>query len=224
MTESEYFKSVNPELRKMGNIYKVGNKKLGNDTIIFNMHPATNCISKKLGLCQLKNPNHCYAWMDEKQYKKVLAYRQRQHKVWKGDNIEKIVKDFIHIKQVRPRIKYIRFNESGDITNLTDIQDLNYIAKQLKPYGITVYTYTSRYDMFKHNNITLVDNLVINGSGFMVHNEFRVVDKSILERDITNGLICRGACIDCVYCKTKLNKIIYEELRIRGKSVKGVNQ
>ena len=84
MTESEYLKSIHPEFRKMGNVFKIGNKKIGNDTIIFNMTPAHQCISKSLGFCQLPNTNNCYALRDENQYKQVLVYRKRQSKYWKN--------------------------------------------------------------------------------------------------------------------------------------------
>ncbi len=206
MTESEYLKSIDPKFRKMGNVFKIGNKKIGNDTIIFNMQPAYRCISKILGLCQLPNTNMCYALRDEHKYKQVLVYRKRQQKYWVDAPIDTILKDIIHIKQVRPKIRYIRFNESGDITNLNDIKKLNHIANVLKEHDILVYTYTARSDLFKRNTITLSDNLVINGSGFMVHNEFRVVkDYKILYPN----LLCSGKCIDCIYCKTRMNKVIY---------------
>ena len=213
MTKSEYFKSIDHNLKKLGNIYKVGNKRLGDDTIIFNIQPASMCISKRLNLCQLKNPNSCYAWMDEKRYKNVKEYRLRQRTAWNKFNTDIILNDFIHIKQVRPKIKYIRFNESGDIRNLSDIRRLNYIANKLKPYGVLVYTYTARRDI-NFNHITLSDNLVINGSGFMVHNNFKVIDGAYGAS--TPGLLCCGKCIECVYCKIRLNKTIYVPLTTNG--------
>lgn len=215
MIESEYLKSINPKYRKLGNIFKVGNKKIGNDTIIFNMQPAYRCISKILGLCQLSNSNNCYALRDEHQYKQVLEYRKRQQKYWKDAPIDIILKDIIHIKQVRPKIKYIRFNESGDIIDLLDINKLNYLANKLKDHDILVYTYTARSDIFKRNTITLSDNLVINGSGFMVHNNFKVITEPLH----TTGLLCVGHCKECVYCKTRLNKVIHVEFISNKKKV-----
>ena len=64
----EYFKSIDKRFKYLGNIFKLGNKKIGINTIIFNMSDAKHCISKKLGLCQLKNVNNCYALLFERLY------------------------------------------------------------------------------------------------------------------------------------------------------------
>ena len=149
----EYFKSIDKRFKYLGNIFKLGNKKIGINTIIFNMSDAKHCISKKLGLCQLKNVNNCYALLSERLYKNVYEYKLRQKEYWLKANKEVILQDIIHIKQVRPFIKYLRINESGDINNLKDIQVLNYLANNLKQYGVLVYTYTARSDIFKDNNI-----------------------------------------------------------------------
>ena len=61
---------------------KKGNKKIGTNTLIFNMCSATDCPSKKRGLCQLPDTKYCYAFGAEIRYKAVLAYRRRQEKAW----------------------------------------------------------------------------------------------------------------------------------------------
>jgi len=64
--------------------FKRGNKKLGKDTLIFNMTSATNCPSKRLGLCQLKGrcESKCYALRAEKRFPAVLEYREEQAGDW----------------------------------------------------------------------------------------------------------------------------------------------
>ena len=61
--------------------------------------------------------------------------------------------------------------------------------------------------------------LVINGSGFMVDNEYRVVKKNERENeyntleDISNKRDCICDCTRCRYCLEKNRFILIEELR-----------
>ena len=63
-----------------GFYYTIGNKKIGNDTLIFNMGSATDCPSKKLGLC--RHCDKCYALKAERQYPQVRPFRDRQADYW----------------------------------------------------------------------------------------------------------------------------------------------
>ena len=92
--------------------YTIGNKKIGKDTLIFNMGSATNCPSKKLGLC--KHCDKCYALKAEKMYPQVLPFRQKQEKYWLNTSIDLIIDDFVLALTKHKNIKYVRFNESGD--------------------------------------------------------------------------------------------------------------
>lgn len=207
MTNSKYYKTTNKDLNKLVKdkpVFKTGNLKIGYNTIIFNLTPASKCISKKLGLCQLQNTNNCYAYKVEKQYKSVLNYRNRQLKYWLNVSVHQFIKDIGNIvNNSKIKIKYLRFNESGDINNKNDILKIDFIAKWLKSeYGIITYLYTARSDLLPI--LTKCQNVVINGSGFMVHNKYIAVDNNIDKYKLK----CIGNCNKCNMCKNRLNKTI----------------
>ncbi len=86
-----------------------GNKKIGNDTLIFNMNSATDCPSKRLGLCDIEG-GKCYAMKAEKQYPAVLPYRRKQQRYWEEYAADEIANELAAlIKRKRSPIKYIRF-------------------------------------------------------------------------------------------------------------------
>lgn len=200
MTNSKYFKSSNKKLNELNKdkaVFKTGNLKIGYNTLIFNLGPAKKCISAKLGLCQLKNHKTCYAYRDECRYPTVLKYRNRQLKYWDKSSVHQFILDVgTIIKKSRVKIKYLRFNESGDIRHLNDLHKINFIAKWLKrEYDITTYLYTARKDLI--NQLKQVKNVIINGSGFMVHNNFTAVYY------FTGKNICPANCGSCTKCKTR---------------------
>jgi hypothetical protein len=165
-----------------------GNRKIGNDTLIFNMTPATNCPSKKLGLCKL--PEKCYAMKAERCYPQVLPYRKRQEWAWKDLTIKEFysyVSDFI-----KPGIKYFRFSESGDFRTQEDVDKMSELAELLKKDKVRVYGYTARSDL-NYRNIS--NNIIVNGSGFMVSNSFTATLKP-------KGIVCGGNCRVCKKCKS----------------------
>lgn len=189
-----------------------GNRKVGKDTLIMNITSATDCASRARGLCQIP-PGACYALRDEHRYPDTLPYRRRQTKIWDALSPEEIAEDIRVIVQRRRGvpIKYLRMQESGDFRNLGDLMKLSAIADLLKG-AVTVYTYTARRDLVgKAPRIS--SNLVINGSGFMADNNFKVVN----EDQVRPGPKCRGlvggGCYGCFLCKTKGKRVIQEVLR-----------
>jgi hypothetical protein len=146
---------------------KIGNLKIGRDTAIINMGSALLCPSDKLGLC--KCSLICYAKKAERQYPAVLPYRNRQADYWINNTAEKISADINNYIKNKKGIKFIRFNESGDFYGQECVEKLKYIADHL---SLIVYTYTAREDLIFDN---LPGNLVINGSCFLISNEFRAV-------------------------------------------------
>ena len=174
---------------------KIGNHKIGTDTIIFNMGATDNCPSKELGLCQVKDI--CYAKKAERQYKNVILYRKRQEQQWLNYSAEEIANG-IKSSIGRRNIKYFRVNESGDFYTQNCVEKLKKVA-ELSP-ELIVYTYTARKDLNFEN---LPKNLIINGSGFMISNEFIPV-KSFSG----DNKKCAGNCRNCNLCKiSKNNKI-----------------
>ena len=175
-----------------------GNNKLPKSTAIFNMGSACTCASDLLGLCEVSNI--CYAKKAEKMYKAVLPYRHRQQQYWLNCSAETFADQFIEtIQAKRNKVKYLRFNESGDFFTQDCVDKLEQIATILRCLPVFVYTYTARTDLNYHN----CKNLVVNGSNFMVHNLFKPVAKFTgLSRQ------CLGNCKLCELCTKNRNYII----------------
>jgi len=181
-----------------------GNTKLPKTTAIFNMSSATDCPSLKKGLCSaiIDGKIVCYALRPEKFRPTVLPYRKRQEKYWKDITAEKFVEEFI-TANARKRKPYnaIRFNEAGDFHTQKCITKAEKIATMLKPYRIKCYTYTARKDL----SYKKIDNLVVNGSGFMrdnIKNEFKIVKKDASDKPADYAL-CVGDCKICSRCMVK---------------------
>ena len=172
------------------------------------MGSAQKCISRVLGLCQLKNENDCYAYKAEKQYPNVFPYREEQRVFWRGTSSLKIAIQFKRsISRRRTETRYIRINESGDIKDSMDIVKLEKIAKFLGlSLGTTTYLYTARRDM-KEELMNNLKHVVKNGSGFMLDNEFRVVEKFTGKH-----AKCNQDCRTCNLCKKKLGIVIEQEM------------
>jgi hypothetical protein len=190
-------------MNELKNLISFGNKKLSKEIAIFNMQPAKNCSSKKLGLCKVCKI--CYANKAEYLYPSVLPYRLRQEKYWSNTDASKFVNDFLlAIANKKTKVKYLRISESGDFNCQSDIDKLVLIANKLKKYNIQVYTYTARTDL----NFENIENLVVNGSGFLVSNNFSAVPQ-LPETLNKNEKICKGNCRLCKLCTKKNNNTIY---------------
>lgn len=176
---------------------RFGNRKLPVTTAVFNICSATDCPSKALGMCQVINAGHrCYALRDEQFYSGPLGYRRRQERLWDSLTAEEFAEQFLALVQRRRTpTKALRLNEAGDFRTQADVDKASAIAEILKAYGIVVYCYTARRDLSFWDVST---NLVVNGSGFRVHGEFKFVrDRS----EIPSGYgLCRGSCRTCARC------------------------
>lgn len=131
-------------------MFKFGNKKLGDDTVIFNLGTAKNCPSKKLGMCNaIKCGARCYALKAEIQYPRTVPnYRVHQLEYWDATGDDEILEDISsRIKRRRKPTRYFRFNESGDFRTQQDVNRLSKITEGLKGEGLTVYGYTARRDL-----------------------------------------------------------------------------
>jgi len=177
-----------------------GNMKLPTTTAIFNLCSATDCPSIKLGLCQAFNDKGrciCYALNAERRFSDtVLPYRRRQEKVWDSLSAVDFAAQFMVIINRRlTDTTALRFDESGDFRSQADVDKLSDIAMLLSHHGIVVYGYTARKDLDFSN---VHSNLVINGSGFKVHGEFRMIPKRS-DRPKGYGMCC-GDCRKCTRC------------------------
>jgi len=198
---------------------KRGNLKVGRDTLIINMGPATNCPARYL--CKVRED--CYALRDEKFYGPgVLKYRQQQQRFWKSSNTVKIRWHFNKLfalhPELRAEIKYLRFNESGDFWSQDCIDKLNVIAAHLRDtFGIITYGYTARADLIEHLRIC---SFLVKGSGYDIgNNGMTIVIDNISE--LPEGFeICPGKCAECDLCKVdnKINIAFFNHVKPVRKS------
>ncbi len=179
---------------------KRGNSKLAKDTFVINITSYTDCPSRHLGFCTLGN--RCYARNPELRFNQTLPYRRLQEFIWDNTTAESIASQIIDMqKSAYKKAQYLRFSESGDFKCQNDIAKMDCIAKMIKPYGLITYGYTARRDLDYSN----VENMIVNGTGFMVANRIKLVT----EYDNSMELQCHSNCRVCDYCKTAGNKIIH---------------
>ena len=183
----------------------LGNKKLPKTTAIFCITGAYKgtCPSAKLGLC--KHVDICYARkMEERYHHRLIPFRKRQTKYWDKVNARQFVRDLLEANSKRKsvnKLTALRMSESGDFRNQKDFNKVNSIANQLKKHGIRVYTYTARKDL---NFSKLSENFTLNGSEFMIDNNFYVVGKD----EKVNGPVCPADCKICTMCQQKKGRNI----------------
>jgi len=179
------------ELDALGSsLFKLGNKKLGEDTIVFNMTSGHDCPSRDHCDCK----DHCYAVADEKLWKTPLAYRRRQTVFWDTLNAKEFVDRM-------PIPRFFRFSEAGDFRTQKDVDKMAEIALLLRlEHGIWTYGYTNQaqFDFSE-----LEQNATVNGHGFLVSN--RVVIKA---KPKTTDDICPGNCRYCDWCKESTGRTI----------------
>jgi len=188
-------------------LFSFGNRKLPSTTMVFNITAATDCKSDSLNLCQLANSNACYAKKAERMYKAVLPYRRKQAEFWDRCTAQSFVTELLQNKGKR-KIKHLRLNEAGDFRSQKDILKAEKIAKMLKMHGIQTYCYTARKDL----DFSKCNTLVVNGSGFMVHNSFTVFPRKTDLTKLTGTKICARNCRICNMCMNKSNLKIVTEL------------
>lgn len=180
-------------------MFKKGNKKLPKSILIFNMGPAHGCPSDELGFCKVAKV--CYAKKAERTWPVVKSYRERQKKFWLSCSVDTFVREVLRFR----KIKYFRFNESGDFFSQKCVDKAEKIARKLKKHGITTYTYTARRDLDFSN----CRELVVNGSGFMVHNNFSVQSKEEWENAEVK---CSQDCSICKLCMKKRGLTIIQRV------------
>lgn len=196
-----------------------GNTKIGPDTLVFNMTSATDCPSRRLGLCQLSNPHDCYAMRPEIFRPGTLPYRRRQARYWNMTGIDKIILDFLCLLIKHPslkRIRYIRFSESGDFASQWDVDKLDLVAWRLNNrlavlpgYGPLVwYGYSARSDL----DFSRCMALLVKGSGHDHGNNGTCIVRPLTASEKSRRyyfeqgmryLVCPGKCYGCRICKTR---------------------
>lgn len=216
---------------------KFGNNKLPNNTLIINMGSATHCPSAERALCDLAASKSCYALRDENQYPQPLPYRNRQQEYWLGNEAETIAFELLEaISHKRSAVKYVRWNEAGDLHGPECVEKLIKIAK-LTP-NLVHYLYTHRTDLL--DDLTeRPRNLVVQVStsslaeaseytkqgfnSFFTDTTISIAHKKdtptqtahelgtqlLKAKHGPKALICKWDCSICSLCKVNGNKVIH---------------
>lgn len=209
--------NVNPRL-----VITYGNAKLPKTTAIINLGSWFNCPGRKDGFCELCKV--CYDKYPEVMYKERIRSRIENEIYWRGLTAEELAKEISeelieHNKHTKKyKVNLIRFGEVGDLRDQKDLEKLIKLSDLIYNHtGIKSYVYT-------HNNKLNFNqerkHLTINGSGFMVDNEYKVLLKSKIKEefknlfDLNNKRECICDCNNCSYCSENSGYVIIEELRL----------
>ena len=189
----------------------LGNKKLPKTTAVLNVCPASMCPSRVLGLCQLRdNGSGCYAVREERAWANTcMPSRFAMMGYWDTNDAWTIARDILAYNEAkRTKIRALRINECGDFRHFGDVEKAEMLARYLARHGIIAYCYTARRDL----DFSDCEHLVVNGSGWMVHNRFQVAyalstpEKGKWLAADKNGekvecaYVCPGDCRKCSVC------------------------
>lgn len=207
---------------------KIGNEKIGDDTIIINTNHALNCYCSKKGYCNMNED--CYAKKSSNTFVNSCLYNLAAEINFKNLSVEKIITDIeLVIKTADTDIKFIRFNEAGDFISYDMFKKANKIATYFKnKYDIVSYSYTHNIEL--KDNIKDIDNsnIVLNYS-YDVKTSLDVkkcivINKSDIYNYINdnNYVVCGGVCSNCSYCKNKKEKRAVIFVNHKNKSTKKI--
>lgn len=188
--------------------FSIGNNKIGDDTLIFNVSSATLCPSALKGYC--KQCKNCYARSDELRHSSSLLrgvlslYKLLKYPI---DNIINSTIKAVKSSKKAKNCLFVRYNSNGDILNNEILKIMNKLTVELKKAtNIKVaYTYTHN----KNLNLLLSPSIVFNLSDVDNKGVKSTIvaykwDKKYL--DDSNYVICSGNCKNCPYCKNKNDK------------------
>lgn len=207
---------------------KIGNEKIGDDTIIINTNHALNCYCSKKGYCSMKK--ECYARKSSNTYINSCLYNLAAEVNFKKLSVEKIIADIeAIIKTADTDIKFIRFNEAGDFISYDMFKKADKIAAYFKNnYDIMSYTYTHNIELEDYIKDIDNSNIVLNYS-YDVKTSLDVKKCIVINKsDIYNYLndnnyvICGGVCSNCSYCKNKNEKRTVIFVNHKNKSTKKI--
>lgn len=207
---------------------KIGNEKIGDDTIIINTNHALNCYCSKKGYCSMKKD--CYAKKSSNTYINSCLYNLAAEVNFKKLSVEKIIADIeAIIKTADTDIKFIRFNEAGDFISYDMFKKADKIAAYFKNnYDIISYTYTHNIELEDYIKDIDNSNIVLNYS-YDVKTSLDVKKCIVINKsDIYNYLndnnyvICGGVCSNCSYCKNKNEKRTVIFVNHKNKSTKKI--
>lgn len=174
-----------------------GNKKVPDTTAIGNTTSWFLCPGRLYGFCELSEV--CYD-----KYREVMGSVNKSrlnHDLWWRINDAHTIAMF-YVYSIKAentkrtegnKVNLFRFQEVGDFRNQDDLVKMVKVSNIIfKETGVKSYTYTHNRELdFSIDR----PNLTINGSGFMVDNQFTVVPPSEYERYVAEH--------DCFECPQK---------------------
>lgn len=199
-------------MNELSKLIRFGNRKMPKNVAIFNMAPAFECPSERLGMCKI--PDKCYAKKAERFYPEALPFRRRQQEYWLRVSPERFACEFIAaIASKKTKINFLRFNESGDFHSQACVDKAEAIAKILKSVGITTHLFTCRDDL----NFDNAKNLVVSGSNCIIDNGFYAVKDAEAHaaqalRAGYSAAVCPKNCSKCGMCHRADKKMIFVEM------------
>ena len=175
-----------------------GNKKVPETTAIANTTSWFLCPGRLDGFCELKEV--CYDKCREVMGS-VCKSRLNHDLWWRINDADTIAQFYIYSIQAENikreegnKVNLFRFQEVGDFRKMSDLTKMIDVSNIIyDALGINSYTYTHNRNL--PYNIVKRPHLTINGSGFMIDNQFTVVPPSEYERYVEEH--------DCYECPQK---------------------
>lgn len=185
--------------------HKIGNKKIGEDTVIINVNSVLNCYCGKNGLCDQFSTCYAQGVADLRSLSDLtgLASAIMFDELTVDEIIEQVEKTILEADE---EIRFIRWNELGEFDSIETFMKANEVAKYFfEKYGIISYTYTHNYEIPPE---LMIDSYIVTTFSYPVDMDAKksiVVDGAeILDYiDDENYIICTGSCEGCSYCKDK---------------------
>ena len=195
-----------------------GNKKVPETTAIVNTTSWFLCPGRLKGFCELNEV--CYDKCRE--VMGSVCKSRLNHDLWWRTNDAQTIADFYivsikarNLKKPNQQVNLVRFQEVGDFRHIEDLNKMIDVSNIIyDEIGINSYTYTHNRDL--PYNILKRPHLTINGSGFMIDNQFTVVPPSDFERyaEEHDCYKCPQKCELCnSICSLKLGIEIVEVLK-----------
>jgi hypothetical protein len=248
-------KIIDPETGEQRELeVSLGNVKVGTNTICINMSTAHDCMSLTIGTCTLGANGQCYALSTEKRFQSSINKSNRSSEQWSCLSAKGLAMSLDILMKKMPNVKFLRLNNAGEFRNLpsdpellakvsdemkeklADVDDVGKLVRlgeELKKMQnpLIIYTYTHRTDI---KFPSLPENVVINGSGYMISNAFVPMDyedyvaaldmkeagtlKEINGEQVSKVVTCMGDCRPCPFCKKAEGKHIL--IAIHGATTK----
>lgn len=198
--------------------FSAGNGKLPATTAITNLGSWFNCPGRTRGYCEI-----CDICYDK--FREVMSYKvcksRLNHELWFRSNSAGVIADAIiteikvhDLRNPDEKINLHRWAEVGEVRNQEELYKVNEISNQIyDELGVNSYIYVHNqdldYDFYR-------PHLTVNGSNFMVDNEFRVIEPEDYEEFVEahDCFECFGDCGAChSICAKSLGILIVERLR-----------